>query len=83
MALWRGLLLAALGHLAGPLTLPALLTVPVASEINAGNIQVLLALAIVLGFRWSGTWAFALLTKPSREWGCCGLPSAGSGGSSR
>ena len=63
VAIWRALLLAALVYLAGPLTLFALLTVPVASEINAGNIQMLLALAVVLGFRWPATWAFVLLTK--------------------
>jgi hypothetical protein len=28
-----------------------------------GNIHLLLAAAIVLGFRWAGTWAFVLLTK--------------------
>jgi hypothetical protein len=28
-----------------------------------GNIHLLLAAAIVLGFRWSGAWAFVLLTK--------------------
>ena len=65
VAIWRGILLAAVVYLAGPFTLPVLLTVPVASEINAGNIQILLALAIVLGFRWAGTWAFVLLTKAS------------------
>lgn len=62
-ALWRGLLLAVLVYLAGPLTIPVLLLPAVASEINAGNIQVLMALAIVAGFRWSGAWAFVLLTK--------------------
>jgi hypothetical protein len=65
VAIWRAILLAAVVYLAGPFTLPVLLTVPVASEINAGNIQILLALAVVLGFRWAGTWAFVLLTKPS------------------
>jgi len=60
-ALWRGLLLAALVVLAGPLTIPALFVPAVASEINAGNIQLLMAVAIVAGFRWSG--AFVLLTK--------------------
>ena len=63
VAIWRAILLGAVVYLAGPLTLPVLLTVPVASEINAGNIQILLALAIVLGFRWAGAWAFVLLTK--------------------
>ena len=54
--------------LAGPFTLLVLFTVPVASEINAGNIQLLLAAAIVLGVPqrgagWAGAWAFVLLTK--------------------
>jgi hypothetical protein len=41
----------------------------VASEVNAANIQFLLAAAIVLSFRkpdwWGSTWAFVLLTKVS------------------
>jgi hypothetical protein len=51
------------------LTVFVLFTFPVASELNAGNIQLLLAAAIVLGFRggprtsWPATWAFVLLTK--------------------
>jgi Glycosyltransferase family 87 len=71
VAIWRALLAAALLWLAGPLTLFVLFTVPVASELNAGNIQLLLAAAIVLGFRggarswWPATWAFVLLTKVS------------------
>ncbi len=28
-----------------------------------GNVHMLLALAIVLGFRWPATWSFVLLTK--------------------
>jgi hypothetical protein len=67
VAIWRAILLVALVWLAGPLTLPILFTVPVASEINAGNIQLLLAVAIVLAFRkgsrWAGLWTFVLLTK--------------------
>ena len=73
-AIWRAILLAALVWLAGPLTIVVLFTVPVASEVNAGNIQLLLAAAIVLAFRgtqgkperwsaWPGLWAFVLLTK--------------------
>ena len=62
-AIWRAVLLATLVYLAGPFTLFALLTVPVASEINAANIQIPLALAVVLGFRWPATWAFVILTK--------------------
>ena len=66
-AIWRALLVVTLVWLAGPFTLFVLFTVPVASEINGGNIQLLLAAAIVLGFRkpagWAGAWAFVLLTK--------------------
>jgi hypothetical protein len=64
-AIWRAVLLVMLVWLAGPFTLPVMLTVPVASEINAANIQIPLALAVVLGFRWSAAWAFVLLTKVS------------------
>ena len=63
VAIWRAILLVALIYLAGPFTIFVLFTVPVASEINAGNIQILLALAIVKGFRWPATWSFVLLTK--------------------
>jgi len=66
VAIWRAILLAALVYLAGPFTIFVIFTVPVASEINAGNIQILLAAAVVLGFRpgwWPATWAFVLLTK--------------------
>lgn len=66
-AIWRALLVVSLVWLAGPFTLVVLFTVPVASEINAGNIQILLAAAIVLGYRnpagWAAAWAFVLLTK--------------------
>ncbi len=67
-AIWRALLLVTLVWLAGPFTLVALLLwTGVANEINAGNIQLLLAAAIVLSFRrglaWPGLWAFVLLTK--------------------
>ncbi len=63
VAIWRAILLIALVWLAGPFTLFVLLLVPVASEVNAGNIQILLAVAIVLGFRWPAAWGFVLLTK--------------------
>src|SRR5215207_3607204 len=43
VAIWRALLVVALVWLAGPFTLFVLFTVPVASEINAANIQLLLA----------------------------------------
>jgi hypothetical protein len=63
VAIYRVLLLAILVWLAGPLTLPVLLTFPVASEINCGNIQLILAAAIVLGRRWPAAWSVVLLTK--------------------
>ena len=63
VAIWRAILLGILVYLAGPFTIFVLFTVPVASEINAGNIQLMLALAVVLGFRWQATWAFVVLTK--------------------
>ena len=63
VGIWRALLLVTLVWLAGPFTLFVLLLVPVASELNAGNIQILLAGAVVAGFRWPGAWAFVLLTK--------------------
>jgi hypothetical protein len=34
-----------------------------AMELAGGNISLLLAVAIVLGFRWPATWAFVILTK--------------------
>jgi hypothetical protein len=49
--------------LAGPFTLLVLLLPWVTGDLIYGNIHVLLALAIVAGFRWPGTWAFVLLTK--------------------
>ena len=54
-AIWRALQLAVLVWLAGPLTILVLFTVPVASEVNSGNIQLFLAAAIVLAFRGTGT----------------------------
>ena len=63
VAVWRAILLALLVWMAGPFTIFVLFTVPVASEINAGNIQIMLAAAIVIGFRFPAAWAFVLLTK--------------------
>ena len=87
VALYRAILLAAVVYMAGPFTLFVLLTNPVGSEINAGNIQILMALAIVWGFRHPWTWSFVLLTKASsgvgllwfvvrREWRKLGIALA-------
>ena len=40
-----------------------ILLLPVSQDVVIGNIHVLMAAAIVLGFRWPGFWAFILLTK--------------------
>ncbi len=62
LALWAGLLMVTLLVLTGPVLF--VFALPLAFfEIWGGNIHLLLALAIVLGFRWPGTWSFVLLTK--------------------
>jgi hypothetical protein len=56
------MLIGALLVLAGPVLF--VLVLPLAFfEIWGGNIHLLLALAIVLGFRWPQAWAFVILTK--------------------
>ena len=62
-AVWRAAQLVVLAYLAGPFLAPLLFLVPVQSELNVGNIQIFLALAVVLGFRYPATWAAVLLTK--------------------
>ncbi len=61
--LWMGIQGAAFLWLAGSHRLPALAFLPILFELYLGNIHLLLAVAIVLGFRWPATWAFVLLTK--------------------
>jgi hypothetical protein len=63
VAVWRAAAILVVVRLAGPLTLPVLFLAPVASDINAGNINVFLAGAIALGLSRPGGWAFVLLTK--------------------
>jgi hypothetical protein len=62
VAVWTAILIGAIGWLTGPrlLAFGILLS---ALELVGGNISLLLAVAIVLGFRWPATWAFVLLTK--------------------
>ena len=62
LAVWTSLLLLVLRWLSGPLLFGPLivLTFP---ELWGGNITILLAAMIVVGFRRPGVWAFALLTK--------------------
>lgn len=65
-ALWSGVNLAALVWMVGPVPAALLFFLPfspVVDEISTGNIHILFAAAIVLGFRWPATWALMLLTK--------------------
>jgi hypothetical protein len=49
--------------LVGPWWLPLLAFAPFLIELRMANVHLLLAAAIVLGFRWPAAWAFVLLTK--------------------
>ncbi|MEO5965298.1 MAG: glycosyltransferase family 87 protein, partial [Candidatus Limnocylindrales bacterium] len=62
VAAWTAILIGAVWLLAGRELFLVGLAVG-AMEIAGGNVSLLLALAIVAGFRWPGTWAFVLLTK--------------------
>lgn len=55
--------LAALSVLAGPIAASTLLIPFVAMDVWYANINLLIAVAITLGFRWPALWAFVLLTK--------------------
>jgi hypothetical protein len=62
MAVWTAILIVSIAWLTGPRLL--LVGVAVAAmELAGGNISLLLAVAIVLGFRWPAAWSFVLLTK--------------------
>lgn len=62
MGAWTAALLLAVRFLTGPrlFVVGALLATP---ELIGGNISLLLAVAIVIGFRWPAAWALILLTK--------------------
>jgi hypothetical protein len=62
ISIWTGLLLVAVRFLTGP-RLFALGVVLATVELIGGNISLLLAVAMVIGFRWPAAWAFVLLTK--------------------
>jgi hypothetical protein len=62
-AVWTLLLIAAVAWTAGRLALPLLLLQPVVASIALGNIEILMAAAIVAGFRYPATWSFILLSK--------------------
>ncbi|MFI5292669.1 MAG: glycosyltransferase 87 family protein [Candidatus Limnocylindrales bacterium] len=62
IGLWTALLLLAVLFLTGP-RLFALGILLASVELVGGNISLLLAVAIVVGFRWPAAWALVLLTK--------------------
>jgi hypothetical protein len=68
LAGWTLLGFAALVGVAGRFALACLVLPPVSAELFIGNVQLLMALSIVAGFRRPWTWAFILLTKPT-----CGI----------
>jgi len=64
MAVWTTLLIGAVRFLTGPRLLAVGLLFPfTAMEVAGGNVSLLLAVAIVIGFRWPAAWALVLLTK--------------------
>lgn len=63
LAVWTAILLGAHWWMTGRWALPLLLFIPISFDIVSGNIHLLIALAIVVGFRWPAAWAFVLLTK--------------------
>ena len=63
IAVWAAILMAAMVCLTGPRLILLGLAFFGLMEIWGGNIELLVALAIVLGFRWPAAWSFVLLTK--------------------
>lgn len=62
MAIWTALLIVAVRYLTGPRLFAAGVLLA-AVEVAGGNISLLLAVAVVVGFRWPAAWSFVLLTK--------------------
>jgi hypothetical protein len=90
MAFWTGILILATLYLVGPVLLGPVLILAL-PELIGGNITLLMAAAIVAGFRYPGTWAFPLLTKVTpgvgliwfgvrRQWRAFGMAVAMTGG---
>lgn len=84
LTLWTALLLGTLAWLGRGWATVLFLVPFVFLEVLAGNIQLLIAGALVLGFRWPASWAFILLTKVTpgigllwfaarREWRAVGI----------
>jgi hypothetical protein len=63
LALWTAVLLLAVYEMVGPWALPLMLFLPIPYEIYFGNVSLLIAAAIVFGFRYPALWAIPILTK--------------------
>lgn len=61
--IWTVLLAVALSWTAGSWGIVLVVLPPVFVSIALGNIEVFLATAVVVGFRWPAVWSFVLLTK--------------------
>ena len=61
--LWTGLIFVVFLVLAGRWAPLLLLFPPTLAELYLGNVNLLIAMAIVVGIRWPAAWAFVLLTK--------------------
>ena len=81
---WTGVLVATAVWLGGRRALWVLAFPPVALELYYGNVNLLIAAAIALGFRYPAAWSFVLLTKVTpgvgllwfavrREWRSLGI----------
>lgn len=84
VSLWRAAEAAVLIALTGPASAPLVFATPAALEILAGNVHLLIAGAIVVGFRYPAAWSLMLLTKVTpgigllwfaarREWRSLGI----------
>jgi hypothetical protein len=65
-AIWTAINCAALWYLLRRWSLPSLLFLPIPFEIISGNVHLLYAVAIVVGFRgarWASSWALMFITK--------------------
>jgi hypothetical protein len=63
LGVWTAVLLLAYGWTVRLAALPLLLFLPIPADIATGNVHLLYAAAIVVGFRFPATWALLALTK--------------------
>ena len=89
--LWTVVLVVALWWISGRWALVAAAVPPVALSVAIGQVDVLMAAAVILGFRWPAAWALPILTKVTpgigllwfaarREWRSLGIALAATAG---